>query len=113
MKILQKLILPLLIILVVFIIYTFYFDKEIELGSFDTFDPNNNAVKEILVQLVPDQNIDNSAGSFNFSVVDKNGKVLKAFGSASLPEEIHDAQNLILKGHVTQNGFCTHEVLID
>jgi hypothetical protein len=45
MKILQKLILPLLLLLVVFIIYKFYFAKS-GLGSFDDFDPNNNAVKE-------------------------------------------------------------------
>ena len=51
MKILQKLILPILLILVVFIIYKFYFAKS-GLGSFDDFDPNNTAVKEIRVQLV-------------------------------------------------------------
>ena len=49
MKILQKLILPILLILVVFIIYNIYFAKS-GLGTFDSFDPNNTAVKEIRVQ---------------------------------------------------------------
>lgn len=112
MKALQKLILPLLVILVVFIIYTFYFNKKgAGLGSFDDFDPNNNAVKEIIVQIVPNQTIDPAAGSFNFSVADKNGKVLQAFGSAPLPEGIQTAETVILKGHVNQSGFCTHEVV--
>jgi hypothetical protein len=112
MKKIQKLILPLLLILVVIIIYKFYFAKS-GLGSFDDFDPNNNAVKEILVQIIPNQTIDPAAGSFNFSVSDKNGKILQAFGSAPLPEDIQTAETVILKGHVNQSGFCTHEVVAD
>ena len=112
MKILQKLILPLLLLLVVFIIYNFYFAKS-GLGSFDDFDPNNNAVKEIRVQVLPNQNISTEDGSFSFIVADKDGKTLQAFGSASLPQGIGEAETIILKGHVNQSGFCTHEVLTD
>ena len=113
MKTLQKLILPVLIVLIAFIIYTLYFSGSTGLGSFDDFDPNNNAVKEIKVQVVPNQNINLQGGSFNFVVADKNGKTLQAFGSASLPQGIGEAETVILKGHVNQSGFCTHEVLAD
>jgi hypothetical protein len=112
MKILQKLILPLLLLLVVFIIYNFYFAKS-GLGSFDDFDPNNNAVKEIRVQILPNQIISTEGGSFSFIVADKDGKTLQAFGSASLPQGIGETETIILKGHVNQSGFCTHEVLTD
>jgi cytochrome c-type biogenesis protein CcmE len=113
MKKLQKLILPVLLILIVFIIYRFYFSSGVDLGSFDDFDPNNNAVKEIRVQVLPDQSINPQSGNFSFMVADKNGKTLQAFGSASLPQGIGEAQTIILKGHVNQSGFCTHEVLLD
>lgn len=112
MKNLQKLILPILLILIVFLIYTFYFAKS-GLGSFDDFDPNNNAVKEIRVKVLPNQNINSQSGSFAFIVADKDGKTLQAFGSASLPQGIGEAETIILKGHVNQSGFCTHEVLTD
>jgi stage V sporulation protein SpoVS len=112
MKNLQKLILPILLILIVFLIYTFYFAKS-GLGSFDDFDPNNNAVKEIKVKVLPNQNINSESGSFAFIVADKDGKTLQAFGSASLPQGIGEAETIILKGHVNQSGFCTHEVLTD
>ena len=112
MKILQKLILPILLLFVVFIIYKFYFAKS-GLGSFDDFDPNNNAVKEIRVKVLPNQNINSESGSFAFIVADKDGKTLQAFGSASLPQGIGEAETIILKGHVNQSGFCTHEVLTD
>ena len=113
MKTLQKLILPLLIVLIAFIIYTLYFSGSSGLGSFDDFDPNNNAVKEIRVQVLPNQNFNPEGGSFSFVVADKDGKTLQAFGSASLPQGIGEAETIILKGHVNQSGFCTHEVLAD
>ena len=113
MKTLQKLILPILIIAAIFLVYKFYFVKGDNLGSFSDFDPNNNAVKEIRVQLLPEQSINQQGGSFSFIVTDKHGKKLQAFGSASLPQGIGEAETVILKGHVNQSGFCTHEVLLD
>ena len=83
------------------------------LGSFDDFDTNNNAVKEIKVQVLPNQSINLEGGNFSFLIADKNGKTLQAFGSANLPQGIGEAQTIILKGHVNQSGFCTHEVLLD
>jgi len=44
MKNLQKLILPLLIIVAIVLVYQFYFNKGEELGSYSDFDPNNSAV---------------------------------------------------------------------
>lgn len=113
MKILQKLILPVLIIAAIFLVYKFYFVKGSDLGSFSDFDPNNNAVKEIKVTLLPNQEINQQTGNFSFMVSDKNGKTLQAFGSASLPKGIEEAKTIILKGHVNQSGFCTHEVELD
>jgi hypothetical protein len=113
MKILQKLILPVLIIAAIFLVYKFYFIKGSDLGSFSDFDPNNNAVKEIRVQVLDSQNISQQNGSFSFMVADKNGKTLQAFGSVNLPQGIEDAEIVILRGHVNQSGFCTHEVLLN
>jgi len=113
MKILQKLILPILIIAAIILVYKFYFVKVEDLGSFSDFDPNNNAVKEIRVQVLPSQNISHQGGSFSFKVADKNGKTLQAFGSVILPQGIEEAETVILRGHVNQSGFCTHEVLLD
>lgn len=113
MKKLQKLILPSLLVFIVAIIYKIYFSGGMNLGSFDDFDTNNNAVKEIKVQVLPNQSINLEGGNFSFLIADKNGKTLQAFGSANLPQGIGEAQTIILKGHVNQSGFCTHEVLLD
>ena len=112
MKILPKLILPLLLLLIVFIIYEFYFAKS-GLGSFDDFDPNNNAVKEIRVQLLVDRGIQQQGGEATFYVSDKNGKVVMVNGSVTLPAGFEKAEVIIIKGHLSGSGFHVHEVLLD
>jgi hypothetical protein len=112
MKILPKLILPLLLLLVVFIIYKFYFAKS-GLGSFDDFDPNNTAVKEIRVQLLIDRGITNEGEDVVFYTADKNGKVMMVNGHVTLPTGFDKAEVIILKGHLGGNSFHTHEVEIE
>jgi len=113
MKTLQKLILPVLIIAAVFLVYKFYFVKGDNLGSFSDFDPNNNAVKEIRVQLLADRGIENMGAEASFYTSDKNGKVVKAYGDAPLPGGFEDAKIITIRGHLTQSGFHFHEILLD
>lgn len=113
MKILQKSILPLLLILIIFIIYTLYFAGGGDLGSFDDFDPNNNAVKEIRVQLIADRGITQQGEDVVFYAADKNGKVVLVNGHVTLPDGFDKAKIIILKGHLSGSSFHTHEVLLD
>lgn len=112
MKTLQKLILPILLLLVLFIIYKFYFAKS-GLGSFDDFDPNNTAVKEIRVQLLADRGITKQGEDVVFYAADKNGKTMLINGHITLPDGFDKADVIVLKGHLSGNSFHVHEVLID
>jgi hypothetical protein len=113
MKVLQKLILPLLIGLVFFVVYTFYFAGKSDLGSFNDFDPNNNAVKDIKVKLLTDRGINTQGGEIVFYVLDRNGKVMMVSGALQLPDNFDKAEVIILKGHLTQGGFHAHGVEIE
>jgi hypothetical protein len=113
MKNLQKLILPILLILIVFIIYKIYFTSEKGLGSFADFDPNNNAVKPITVKLLHDRGINQQGGGVVFYVSDKNNQVTMVSGEVMLPEGFEDAQIITLKGHISQSGFHTHEIVVE
>jgi cytochrome c-type biogenesis protein CcmE len=113
MKILQKLILPVLIIAAIFLVYEFYFDKGSDLGSFSTFNPNNSAVKEIRVLLLSDRGIEQQGGVVSFYASDKDGKVVQVSGELMLPEGFENAKIIILRGHLSQGGFHAHEVLLD
>lgn len=113
MKKLQKLILPILVILAIFLIYKFYFVKGESLGSYADFDPNNSAVKEIRVELLADRGIENSGMAVSFFTKDRNGKVVQVSGEFTLPEGFESASVIILRGHLSSNGFHAHEVLLD
>ena len=113
MKTIQKLILPLLIIAAIILVYKFYFNKGAELGSYSDFDPNNNAVKEIRVELLSDRGIDQQGGIVSFFTIDRDGKVVQVSGEFMLPEGFESAKVIILRGHLSQGGFHAHEVLID
>ncbi len=113
MKTLQKLILPVLLIIVVFLIYKIYFSGAKGLGSFSDFDPNNNAVKPITVELLQDREINQQGNAVSFYVSDKNGRVVLVSGEFLLPQGIEKAKIITLKGHLTQSGFHAHEVVIE
>jgi cytochrome c-type biogenesis protein CcmE len=114
MKYLQKLILPALFILVIVVIYLLYFAPKNELGSFTDFDPNNNAVKEIRVLLVPENGINQDGhGGATFFVKDKNNATLQV-SAEKVPTGIESAKTLILKGHLSgTTAFHAHEVEIN
>jgi len=113
MKNIQKLILPILIILAVFLIYKFYFVKDETLGSYSDLDPNNSAVKEIRVELLADRGIENNGMAVSFYTKDRNGKVVQVSGEFMLPEGFESANVIILRGHLSRSGFHAHEVLLD
>ena len=113
MKILQKLILPILLVGAFILVYEFYFVKGEQLGSYADFDPNNSAVKEIRVKLLSDRRIEQHGGEVSFYTSDRNGKVVQVSGSFMLPEGFEKANIIILRGHLSQGGFHAHEVLLD
>jgi len=113
MKIFPKLILPVLIIAVLFLIYKIYFVKSGELGSFSAFDPNNTAVKDIRVQLLIDIGFQRNGDEISFFTSDKNGRVVQVAGSIHLPVGFEKANVIVLRGHLSQGGFHAHEVLLD
>lgn len=113
MKHIEKLILPLLIISLVFLIYKIYFSGAKGLGSFSDFDPNNNAVKPITVKVLHERGINQQAGSFVFFASDKDGRVEQIFGELMLPDDFDKAEMITIKGHLTQSGFHAHEIVIE
>ena len=112
MKNFQKLILPILILVAVILIYAVYFsDKGI--GSFNDFDPNNNAVKDIKVKYLSERGVDIQSGSAVFYVSDKNGIVKAVSAPVNLPPGMENAEEVIIRGHLSGDSFHAHEVLLD
>jgi cytochrome c-type biogenesis protein CcmE len=114
MKNLQKFVLPILLLLVVALIYFVYFSPKEGLGSFNDFDPNNSAVKDIRVNLVLDRGINQTPeGGAAFFVVDKNNTVIQV-NADKIPEGLESARTITLKGHLSQgNSFHAHDVVLN
>ena len=111
MKNLQKLILPLLIVVILAILYFSYFAPSDELGSFSKYDSNNNASMPIIVKLVKDRGISrNTDGSYSFYVVDGDNKVMHVNGLESLPPGMDDAKSMVLTGHMSGKSFHAHGI---
>lgn len=113
MKNLQKFILPILLIVIIFLIYKIYFTADKGLGSFSDFDPNNNAVKPITVRLIQERGINQQGGSVVFFASDRNGQVVQVYGELRLPDGFENAEIITIKGHLTQSGFHAHEAEIE
>jgi cytochrome c-type biogenesis protein CcmE len=111
---LQKLILPVLAIVIVLGIYFIYFAPKGGLGSFKSFDPNNSAVKEIRVSFVKGKGITHTPdGGIIFFVTDRDNTMIQV-NTDKIPDGLDSAQTIILKGHLNQsNSFHAHEVLLD
>ena len=113
MKIIQKLILPLMILVVVFLIYTIYFLPQKGLGSFSDFDPNNNANKDIKVKIVAEKGITKDQDVSIFYAADKNGTEVMVQAPLMLPQNIETTNEVILRGHLHQEYFHAAEVLVE
>jgi cytochrome c-type biogenesis protein CcmE len=113
MKSLQKFILPGLLILFVILVYTIYFAPKKGLGSFDDFDANHSAVKDIKVALVLEKGIErNPQGGALFYASDKNNTTVSV-NADKVPDGIEAAKIVILRGHLNQNNsFHAHDVLL-
>jgi len=111
MKILNKLILPFLVLIILAILYFSYFAPSDELGKFSKYDSNSNASMPIIVKLVKDRGISRNAdGGYSFYVVDGDNKVMAVNGPESLPPGMDDAKSMVLMGHLSGETFHAHGV---
>jgi len=115
MKVLQKLILPVLFIAAAGIIYVFYFVPGQLSGTFSDFDTNNNASKDITVEFVREKGIqhDTRSGISEFYAKDKKGQIVLIQGPLPLPEGIENSSSITLTGHLHNDYFHAHEVVLD
>lgn len=110
----KKIIVPILFISLITIVYTTYFSQAEGLGTFADFDPNNNASKDIRVEIVKEKGInqDEANGQSIFYAKDKNGVVFLIQGPLQLPPAIETNSVVTLRGHIHKDYFHAHEVLV-
>lgn len=114
-KIYKKLILPVLVLFVVYLVYTTYFAPKQGLGSFRDFSTNNTASKRIRVQVIHERgfNIDPAGKGASFFAKDRSGIEMRISAVNGLPDGIDTVKTVILNGHLHQNNFEASEVILE
>jgi cytochrome c-type biogenesis protein CcmE len=108
----QKLILPVLIILIAAAIYFIYFGAKDSLGNFADFDTNNNANKDIRVSVVKEKGVDQNpaAGTAMFFAKDSKGIEYPVQVPLPLPADFNELESVKLKGHLHKDHFHAVEI---
>jgi len=114
MKILSKLILPILIIGAIFLIYEFYFAPTSDLGSFSKFSTGSEINQEINVEVLQDKGSrKNKDGQIiSFYARDIKGKIILVTVHDPLTNEITKAKIVKLLGHMHIDSFTAAKVTI-
>jgi hypothetical protein len=113
MKKYQKFILPTLLVVLIFFIYSVYFKKSDSLGSFSDFDVNNSAVKDIRVLVLQDRGIQKDMrGGAVFYAADRNN-VVYPVSADKIPSGLESAETAVLRGHLNKDSFHAHDVLLN
>jgi cytochrome c-type biogenesis protein CcmE len=109
----QKLILPLLVVVVAIIIYLLYFGGQEKLGNFSDFDTNNNANKDIRVTVIIEKGVDQNpaAGTAMFFAKDAKGVEYPVQVPLPLPQNFNELESILLKGHLHKDHFHAVEIM--
>lgn len=110
----KKLFVPIMLVVVVAVIYLTYFSKKEGLGSFSDFDTNNNANKDIRVEIVTERGIrkDEASGATTFYARDKNGVEVFVQAPLMLPPSFEMNTVVTLRGHLHKEYFHAAEIMI-
>ena len=111
----QKLLLPLLAVVVILTIYIFYFSSARGLGSFKDYDPYSHAQKEIVVKFLSEKGIQkiDDGQKILFYVEDRHGTQLPIQTEKSLPAGVENSKTLTLTGHICGGSYELVNVEID
>jgi hypothetical protein len=111
----RKLILLIVIILfTAFLAYNIFTTTSEGTGSFENFDINSTANKNIKVELVHEKGITpDQQGGVTFFVKDKKGIEKKVTLGTPLPPDISKYKTITLKGHLHGDYFHATEAEVD
>ena len=113
-KQLKLIILSVIILFVVYLIYNVYNTSKEGSGSFDNFDINSTANKNIKVEIVHEKGFTpNQEGGVTFFVKDKNGVEKKVTLGKELPPDISKYKTVTLTGHLHSDHFHATDAELD
>lgn len=107
---------PILLIFVIFIFYVIYIlfiAESKEIFDLSRLNPDDNKNVDVRVYLAKDKpiQVDQVQNISIFYVKDKNNKIYKVQGPSDLPEGFHDAEVVIIRGHMHHDYFHVSSII--
>ncbi len=105
-KNIKILIISVVVLFAIYLAYGILSSTSEAIGTFDKFDANSTASKDIKVEIVHEKGITtNPEGGMMFFAKDKNGVVKKITLDMTLPQLNKDSKFITLKGHIHGDYF--------
>lgn len=105
-KSIKYIILAVVVLFAIYLVYGISSSTSEAIGTFDKFDVNSTASKDIKVEIVHEKGVtSNPEGGMMFFVKDKNGVVKKVTLDISLPQLNNDHRFITLRGHLHGDYF--------
>jgi hypothetical protein len=113
-KSVKLIILAIVLIFLAYLGYSVYFTSKEGTESFDKFDVNSTASKNIKVELVQEKGFTpNQEGGVTFFVKDRNGVEKKVILGKELPPGIKNSKTATLTGHLHGDYFHATDAELD
>jgi cytochrome c-type biogenesis protein CcmE len=108
-----KPVIALFLIFLIYVVYSLFFAESKEISDFTKLSPDDNKNVDVRVYLAKDKpiQIDPVQNFSIFYVKDKNAKLYKVQGPADVPEGFHEAEVIIIRGHLHHDYFHASSIV--
>jgi len=108
-----KPILVIFFIFVVYVVYILFLAESKEISDFSKLGIDDNKNVDVRVYLAKDKpiQVDPTQNQSTFYVKDSNLKLYKVLGPADLPKGFHDAEVIVIRGHLHHDYFHASSVV--
>ncbi len=98
---------------VFYVIYILFIAESKEIFDMSKLNPDDNKNVDVRVYLAKDKpiQIDASQNLSIFYVKDKNNKLYRVQGPAEVPEGFHDAEIVVIRGHLHHDYFHASSIV--
>lgn len=98
---------------IIYVIYSLFLAETKEISDLTKLSPDDNKNVDVRVYLAKDKpiQIDASTNVSVFYIKDKNNKLYKVQGPADVPEGFHDAEVIVIRGHLHHDYFHASSIV--
>jgi cytochrome c-type biogenesis protein CcmE len=108
-----KPILAIFILFIVYVVYILFLSESKEISDFTKLGVDDNKNVDVRVYLAKDKpiQVDPVSNQSTFYIKDSNSKIYKVMGPADLPEGFHNAEIVIIRGHLHHDYFHASSIV--